>query len=114
MVHYEGPRTLALALVTPGLPDPRGLLFDRDDVVKAVQSVDLLDGRIELVGGSLFNDEIPRCADIYLLIRVLHDWPDEDSKPHQNEDCCLRHPLLRRGPVVDALAGQFGHGSHFD
>jgi hypothetical protein len=26
----------------------------------------------------------------------------------------LRHPLLRRGPVVDALAGQFGHGSYFD
>jgi hypothetical protein len=39
-------------------------LFDRDDVVEAVQSVDLLDGRIELVGGGLFNDEIPRCADI--------------------------------------------------
>ena len=56
---------------------PRGLLFDRDDVVRSVQEGDLLGGRIEVTGGSFFDD-IPRGADIYMLIRVLHDWPDED------------------------------------
>ena len=56
---------------------PRGLLFDRDDVVRSVQEGDLLGGRIEVTGGSFF-DAIPRGADIYMLIRVLHDWPDED------------------------------------
>jgi hypothetical protein len=56
---------------------PRGLLFDRDDVVNAVQPADLLGGRIKLAGGSFFSN-IPGGADIYMLIRVLHDWSDED------------------------------------
>ena len=56
---------------------PRGLLFDRDDVVRSVQASDLLGGRIEVAVGSFF-DHIPGGADIYMLIRVLHDWPDED------------------------------------
>jgi hypothetical protein len=55
----------------------RGLLFDRDDVVSAVRTEDLLGGRIQLAGGSFFTD-IPVGADLYMLIRVLHDWPDED------------------------------------
>ena len=58
-------------------PTPRGLLVDRDDVVRAIQSVDLLAGRIEAIGGSFF-DCIPPGADIYMLVRVLHDWSDED------------------------------------
>jgi hypothetical protein len=67
----------ALRHILSRFPAPRGLLFDRDDVVNAVQSVDLLGGRIEVASGSFF-DEIPRSADIYMLIRVLHDWSDED------------------------------------
>jgi SAM-dependent methyltransferase len=59
-------------------PAPRGLLVDRDDVVRAIPSVDLLAGRIETIGGSFF-DCIPSGADIYMLVRVLHDWSDEDS-----------------------------------
>jgi hypothetical protein len=58
-------------------PTQRGLLLDRDDVVRAIQSVDLLEGRIEVVGSSFF-DAIPHGGDIYMLIRVLHDWSDED------------------------------------
>src|SRR5690348_3004894 len=58
-------------------PTPRGVLLDRDDVVRSIQSFDLLAGRIEVVGGSFF-DAIPHGGDIYLLIRVLHDWSDED------------------------------------
>ena len=58
-------------------PTPRGLLFDRGDVVAAVEPSDLQDGRIAVKAGSFF-DGIPRGADIYMLIRVLHDWSDED------------------------------------
>ena len=36
-----------------------------------------LTGRIEAIGGSFF-DQIPSGADIYMLVRVLHDWSDED------------------------------------
>ena len=58
-------------------PEPRGLLVDREDVVLSIKPVDLLDGRIEAFGGSFF-DRIPSGADIYLLVRVLHDWSDND------------------------------------
>ncbi len=58
-------------------PQTRGLLFDRDDVVSAVRASDLLDGRITTVGGSFFDCIAPG-ADVYLLIRVLHNWSDDD------------------------------------
>jgi len=34
--------------------------------------------RITAEGGSFF-EKLPHGADIYLMIRVLHDWPDEDA-----------------------------------
>jgi hypothetical protein len=67
----------ALRHILARFPAVRGLLFDRDDVVNALQTAELLGGRIETAGGSFFNN-VPRGADIYMLIRVLHDWPDED------------------------------------
>jgi hypothetical protein len=67
----------ALRSILTRFPQTRGLLFDRDDVVKALQAKDLLDGRIVTAGGSFF-DRIPSGADVYLLIRVLHNWSDED------------------------------------
>ena len=66
-----------LRCILTRFPAPRGLLVDRDDVVRAIQSVDLLAGRIEAIGGSFF-DCIPSGANIYMLVRVLHDWSDED------------------------------------
>ncbi len=67
----------ALRHVLDRFDGPRGLLFDRDDVVAAIKQSDLQDGRIVVRGGSFF-DGVPSGASIYMLIRVLHDWPDED------------------------------------
>jgi hypothetical protein len=58
-------------------PGPRGLVFDREHVVAAIAPTDLLGGRIEAVPGSFF-DHVPIGASHYLLVRVMHDWPDED------------------------------------
>jgi hypothetical protein len=58
-------------------PGARGLVFDRPDVVEAIRPDALLDGRIAVEGGS-FLERVPEGADLYLLVRVLHDWPDED------------------------------------
>lgn len=55
----------------------RGLLFDRPDVVEAVPVESRMDGRIDVEGGSFF-DSVPAGAEVYLLVRVLHDWPDDD------------------------------------
>ena len=67
----------ALRQILARFPGPRGLVFDREDVVAAIAPQARSDGRIEVRGGSFF-DRIPEGADIYLLVRVLHDWADED------------------------------------
>jgi hypothetical protein len=56
---------------------PRGLVFDSEDVIAAITPEERMDGRIAAQGGSFFSD-VPSGADIYMLIRVLHDWSDED------------------------------------
>jgi len=55
----------------------RGLVFDRAEVVSAIASDGLMDGRLATAAGNFF-DHVPAGADHYLLVRVLHDWPDED------------------------------------
>lgn len=54
-------------------------MFDRDDVVAAIPEVARMAGRIATESGS-FLDRVPRGADIYLLVRVLHDWSDADCR----------------------------------
>ncbi|MGK9169737.1 hypothetical protein KXR53_25715 [Inquilinus limosus] len=58
-------------------PEVRGIVFDRPDVVAAIPPDALAGGRITPCGGSFF-DGVPSGADLYLLVRVLHDWSDED------------------------------------
>ena len=58
-------------------PGPRGLVFDRDDVIAAIPPDARSGGRIDVLSGSFF-DLVPEGADIYLLVRVLHDWSDDD------------------------------------
>lgn len=58
-------------------PTPRGIVFDRKDVIDSLTSEHLLQGRISGQSGSFF-DQIPDSADIYMLTWILHDWSDED------------------------------------
>ena len=95
IVDIGGGNGAALRHILARFPGPRGLVFDRDDVVAAIPPSGLLDGRIDVAGGSFF-DRIPPGADIYLLIRVLHDWSDQD---------CLRilgacHTAMRPDAVL--------------
>jgi O-methyltransferase domain len=67
----------ALRHILARFPGVRGIVFDREDVVAAIPPEGLADGRISMQAGSFF-DGVPAGADIYLLIRVLCDWADED------------------------------------
>jgi hypothetical protein len=67
----------ALRHILNRFPSPRGVLLDRHDVVSRLGADELLAGRISAHAGSFF-ERAPEGADIYLLIRVLHDWSDED------------------------------------
>ena len=89
----------ALRHILNRFPGPRGLIFDRDDVIEAISPDDLMQGRIFTEKGSFF-DEVPGGADIYMMIRVLHDWSDED---------CLRILRTCRAaapPDSDLLIGE--------
>ena len=67
----------ALRQILARHPRARGLLVEREDVVRALGPDELMQGRIDAQVGSFF-DGVPPGADIYLLVRVLHDWSDDD------------------------------------
>src|SRR5215210_85193 len=67
----------ALRHILGRFPLPRGLVFDLEDVVRAIRPEELMGGRIAVEAGSAF-DGIPAGADVYMLVRVLHDWNDEE------------------------------------
>jgi hypothetical protein len=77
IVDIGGGNAEALRQILERFPGPRGMVFDRDDVVAAIPPDARMGGRIDVRGGSFF-DRVPEGADIYLLIRVLHNWSDDD------------------------------------
>lgn len=77
IVDVGGGNGEALRLILPRYPHLRGLVFDLEDVIKAISPADRLDGRIAVMAGSFF-EQIPTGADVYLLNWILHDWSDED------------------------------------
>ena len=77
IVDIGGGNGEALRKILERFPDVRGVVFDRQDVVDAIPSEALAGDRITTRGGNFF-DGVPTRADIYLLVRVLHNWADED------------------------------------
>jgi DNA-binding Lrp family transcriptional regulator len=67
----------ALRRILARFAKARGVVFDREDVVAAIPEEDRMDGRIAVEGGS-FLERVPAGADVYLLMRVLHNWSDDD------------------------------------
>ena len=103
----------ALRRILSRFPTPRGLVFDREDVVAAIPPAARMDGRIDAEGGSFF-DRVPAGADFYLLIRVLHDWSDEDcirilrncrAAMSSNERLLIVEQLLEPDPTLGHPSG---------
>jgi acetylserotonin N-methyltransferase len=60
-------------------PELRGAVFDLPRVMPVAReevSLSAAKGRIELLEGDFFVDELP-VADLYAVCRVLHDWSEE-------------------------------------
>jgi hypothetical protein len=68
-----GGRGHLLHAVLQATPSASGVLFDLPDVVARV---DLSGERLRTQAGDFFEDPLPP-ADAYLLMEVIHDWPDE-------------------------------------
>lgn len=77
IVDIGGGNGATLRQILTRCPNARGLILERQDVVAALTRDNLMDGRIAAQVGSFFEN-VPPGADLYLLVRVLHDWKDED------------------------------------
>ena len=95
-----------LAAVLEAYPAARGVLFDQPQVIAAADPVLRRAGvaeRVTLVPGDFF-ESVPEGADAYLLVRILHDWMDDDAVR------ILRNVHAAMAPggrvlVVDAVVG---------
>lgn len=78
VVDVGGGRGGFLAEVLKAHAGPRGVLFDQPQVVakpEYLERAGVLD-RCEVTGGS-FLESVPPGGDLYILKRVIHDWPDD-------------------------------------
>ncbi len=78
LVDVGGGKGAMIASVLRTHPHLRGILFDQPaavvDAVAQLSSAGVAD-RCEIRTGSAF-DGVPTGGDVYVLSRVLHDWPD--------------------------------------
>lgn len=66
---------LLRAVLDEGAPEARGVLFDLPHVI---EEANVASERLTLRAGDFFRDELPGC-DAYLLMEIIHDWPDKES-----------------------------------
>jgi hypothetical protein len=81
LVDVGGGQGRLLAEALAGIPDLRGVLFDRPGVLPGSEPVLAAAGvreRCELVGGDFFAG-VPGGGDAYVLNSVIHDWPDTEA-----------------------------------
>jgi hypothetical protein len=63
--------------IVAATPNVQGVLFDQPQVVEEAQVT--ASDRLRIVGGDFFQDPLPE-ADAYILMEVIHDWDDDDSR----------------------------------
>ena len=70
-----GGRGHLLRAVLDAVPTAEGILFDLPDVI---ETLDIGRDRLTPRAGDFFVDPLPT-ADAYILMEVIHDWPDAEA-----------------------------------
>ena len=70
-----GGRGHLLRAVLDAVPNAQGILFDLPDVI---ERLDIDMERLTPHAGDFFVDPLP-AADAYILMEVIHDWPDAEA-----------------------------------
>ena len=76
IADIAGGRGHLLRAMLKGSPKAQGILFDQPHVVAGVTPEK--DEKLTAIGGDFFADSMPK-ADAYLLMNIIHDWPDAES-----------------------------------
>lgn len=66
-----------LEAILRAMPEARGVLFDLPHV--ATETENRIGDRMSVQPGDFFKDDLPVC-DIYLMLNVIHDWDDEETR----------------------------------
>jgi hypothetical protein len=81
VVDVAGGSGTLLAAVLNAAPNAHGVLFDLPHTIPAAERflADAVEaGRYEIIAGDVF-EAVPAGANVYLLSRVLQDWPDSSA-----------------------------------
>jgi len=81
LVDVGGGRGDLISSVLLANPSLKGILFDLPQGIGEAQSLlktKGMDDRCQIIAGSFFNS-VPEGGDVYVLSRILHDWPDEKA-----------------------------------
>lgn len=76
IADIAGGRGHLLRAILKDSPKTQGILFDQPHVVAEVTPEP--GEKFSVIGGSFFTDSMPK-ADAYLLMNIIHDWPDAES-----------------------------------
>ena len=76
IADIAGGRGHLLRAILKRSPKTQGILFDQPHVVAEVRPDK--SEKLTTVGGDFFADTMPK-ADAYLLMNIIHDWPDAES-----------------------------------
>ena len=63
--------------VLEATPTAKGILFDLPHAVDPTRALNV--PRLTIIGGDFFKTDLPGC-DAYMLMAVIHDWSDEESR----------------------------------
>jgi hypothetical protein len=94
----------------------RGVVFDQPHVVERVAVEEAIAGRLILQGGDFFRGPLPRC-DAYIVMEILHDWTDEQSRQILQQIRRVAPPMAKLLVIETVLPGDSawatGNGEHF-
>jgi hypothetical protein len=76
IADIAGGRGHLLRAILKSTPKSQGILFDQPHVVASVTPEK--DEKLTAIGGDFFADAMPK-ADAYLLMNIIHDWPDAEA-----------------------------------
>ena len=93
VVDVGGGQGLLMARLLSLAPHLRGIVADRAEVVTSPAQLAIdLGSRMTMVANDFFR-EVPSGGDVYVLSRILHDWPDREAITILR--CC--HVAMKKG-----------------
>ena len=115
IVDVGGGQGRLIADVLSRVAHLRGVVADRPEVLAdpdpALLASDLVD-RVELIASDFFAD-VPTGGDVYVLSRVLHDWPDAEAGSILRTCRAAMHPGARLC-ILEAIVPPWDHCADSD